>query len=441
MLEKYNESTPRSRGLWKKALRLFPGGVSHNLRTFGLHRIEAYPPFLNRGQGAHVWDVDGNKYIDWWMTHFSIILGHNHKTIREAIQSGLSDGHHLGALNEHQVEFAKKIQEAIPFLHKMRFSVTGSEATMYATRLARAFTQKRLIAKARGGWHGGNDSLTFHLKYPFSDEPSPYGVSFEFNDRESLDILFKKYGDDLAGLIIEPVIGAGGGLAPQSEFLPYVREETEKRGILLIFDEIITGFRLCFGSAGKEVFGVEPDLITLGKIVAGGMPLGVYGGREDVMALAIPGAEQWCWVGGGTFSSHPLSMVAGIATIDTLHSKKSEYSLLNRVGDQFRAELNETFEEKNISILATGEGSIVFLHWLRNQLRDALITPSKIGAAFDQERQDLLQAVLFEHGIFGYHGLGGLCFAHSKQDIEQSREILFNAIAQVQSDNKHTSPL
>jgi glutamate-1-semialdehyde 2,1-aminomutase len=391
---------------------------------------------MSRGQGAHIWDVDGNKYIDWWMTHFSLILGHNHKPIREAIQSCLPNGHHLGALNEYQVKFATKLQEAIPYLHQMRFSVTGSEATMYAMRLARAFTQRRLVAKARGGWHGGNDSLTFHLKYPFSDEPSPNGVSFEFNDRESIDHLFKKQGKDLACVIIEPVIGAGGGLAPQSEFLPYLREETEKRGILLVFDEIITGFRLCYGSAGREVFGVEPDLITMGKIVAGGMPLGVYGGREDVMALAIPGAEKGCWVGGGTFSSHPLSMVAGIATIDSLHSKKREYPRLNRLGNVFRAELNDSFNEKNINILATGEGSIVFLHWLRKQLVDTPITPSKIGAAFDPTQQDYLQAVLFERGVFGYHGLGGLSFAHKKQDIEQTREILFEAITEVQSDKK-----
>lgn len=435
MLKRYKQSTSRSRELWGHALRLFPGGVCHNLRTFGIDRIGAYPPFMKRGEGAQIWDVDGNRYIDWWMTHFSIILGHNHPKIREAIQSQLNKSNHLGALNEVQVDFAQKLKEAIPFLHKMRFSVTGSEATMYAVRLARSFTHKRLIAKARGGWHGGNDTLTYHIKYPFSDEPSYNGVSFEFNNRESLDDMLKKHGKDLAGIIIEPVLGAGGGLPSQPDFLSYVREETENRGILLIFDEIITGFRICFGSAGKEVFGVEPDLITLGKIVAGGMPLGVYGGREDVMAHAIPGTEGGCWVGGGTFSSHPLSMVSGIATLETLYSLKNEYSTLNQLGNQLRDKLNKSFEAENINILATGEGSIVFLHWLKTELGDSLITPSSIGEAFDNYRQDLLQAMLFERGIFGYHGLGGLSFAHTTQDIKRTREALSEAITEVQTYN------
>jgi glutamate-1-semialdehyde 2,1-aminomutase len=390
---------------------------------------------MKRGEGSHLWDVDGNEYIDWWMTHFSIILGHNHPKVREAIQDRISEGLHLGALNQSQIEFGEKLKEAIPFLDKVRFSVTGSEAVMYAVRLARAFTKRRLVAKARGGWHGGNDALLYHIKYPFSNEPIPNGVSFEFNDQQSLDSLLKKNAKDLAAIVIEPVIGAGGALSPEPEFLSYLREETEARGILLVFDEIITGFRLCFGSAGKEVFGVEPDLITMGKIVAGGMPLGVYGGREDIMALAEPGKEGGCWVGGGTFSSHPLSMVSGIATLENLHSLKGEYDALNQRGNQFRESLNHSFETENHPILATGVGSIVFLHWLKEALGDAPITPSKIGEVFDSTRQDLLQATLFEKGIFGYHGLGGLCFAHTEKDIQMSQEVLFEAISEVNTQN------
>jgi glutamate-1-semialdehyde 2,1-aminomutase len=435
MLEKYRRATSKSHQLWNRALQIHPGGVSHNLRTFGLDRIGLYPPFMKRGEGSHLWDVDDNEYIDWWMTHFSILLGHNHPKVREAIQARISEGLHLGALNQAQVEFAEKLKEAIPYLDKVRFSVTGSEAVMYAVRLARAFTKKRLVAKARGGWHGGNDALLYHIKYPFSDEPIPNGVSFEFNDQQSLDSLLKKNAKDLAAIVIEPVIGAGGALSPEPEFLPYLREETETRGILLIFDEIITGFRLCFGSAGKEVFGVEPDLITMGKIVAGGMPLGVYGGREEIMALAEPGKVGGCWVGGGTFSSHPLSMVSGIATLETLHSLKGEYSSLNQRGNRFRDHLNDTFETENHHILATGVGSIVFLHWLKKALADSPITPSKIGEAFDPSRQDLLQAALFEQGIFGYHGLGGLSFAHTDKDIQKSQEALFKAISEVNTHN------
>ncbi|MFX1343405.1 MAG: aspartate aminotransferase family protein [Promethearchaeota archaeon] len=431
MLERYRRATSKSHQLWERALQIHPGGVSHNLRTFGLHRIGLYPPFMKRGEGAHLWDVDDNEYIDWWMTHFSILLGHNHPKVRKAIQERIVEGLHLGTLNQTQVEFAEKLKEAIPYLDKVRFSVTGSEAVMYAVRLARAFTKRRLVAKARGGWHGGNDALLYHIKYPFSDEPVPNGVSFEFNDQQSIDSLLKKYGKNLAAIVIEPVIGAGGALNPEPEFLPYLREETERLGILLIFDEIITGFRLCFGSAGKEVFSVEPDLITLGKIVAGGMPLGVYGGREDIMALAEPGREGGCWVGGGTFSSHPVSMVSGIATLDTLHSLKSEYRTLNQRGNRFRDHLNDTFETENTPLLATGVGSIIFLHWLKGALGDSPITPSKIGEVFDSTRQDFLQAALFEQRIFGYHGLGGISFAHTDMDIQMTQKALFRAIAEV----------
>lgn len=435
MLERYRRTTSKSHELWNRALQIHPGGVSHNLRTFGLHRIDLYPPFMKRGEGAHLWDVDGNEYIDWWMTHFSILLGHNHPKVREAILPTIDEGLHLGALNQAQVEFGEKLKAAIPYLDKVRFSVTGSEAVMYAVRLARAFTNKRLVAKARGGWHGGNDALLYHIKYPFTNEPITNGVSFEFNDQQSIDSLLKKNAKNLAAIVIEPVIGAGGALSPEPEFLPYLREETEARGILLIFDEIITGFRLCYGSAGKEVFGVEPDLITLGKIVAGGMPLGVYGGREEIMALAEPGREGGCWVGGGTFSSHPLSMVSGIATLDTLHSLKGKYDKLNARGNQVRELLNATFETENHPILATGVGSIVFLHWLKETLRDSLITPSRIGEVFDSIRQDLLQAALFEQGIFGYHGLGGLCFAHTDKDIKITQEALFQAISEVNAQS------
>ncbi|MFX1511708.1 MAG: aspartate aminotransferase family protein [Promethearchaeota archaeon] len=431
MLEKYKQVSSRSHELWNRACKLFPGGISHNLRTFGLDRCGAYPPYMKRAEGSHIWDVDNNEYVDWWMTHFSMILGHNHPKIREAIEAQLSNGYHFGALNEPQVIFGEKLREAIPYLEKMRFTTTGSESTTYAVRLARLFTHKRLVAKVRGGWHGGNDSLGYHLMYPFSDEPFFDGATFEFNDRESVDTLLKNHGKELAAIVIEPVLGAGGGLAPKPGFLPYLREETEKRNILLIFDEIVTGFRLCFGSAGKDVFGVEPDLITLGKIAAGGMPLGVYGGREDIMALATPGAEGGRWVGGGTFASHPLSMVAGIATLETLKSLKDEYNTLNRRGDKFREEINDFFNNEKVTVIATGIGSIVFAHWLQKDLGDSLITGGSLGASFDHKRLDMLQGMLIEQGIFGYHGLGAISFMHSDEDLQKTQEAISTVVHKI----------
>ena len=422
MLEKYKQATPKSRTLWSRALKVFAGGVNHNIRTFGMVSPGAYPPYIKRGTGSKIWDVDGNEYVDWWMTHYSHILGHNHPRVRKAIQKQMEDCIHLGALNEPQVIFAEKIQKAIPYLKRMRFCATGSEAAMYAVRLARLFTGKPLVAKARGGWHGGSDALGYHIRFPFSDDPFYDGVSFEFNDRDSVDSLMKKHGKELAAIVVEPVLGAGGGIPPEPDFLPYLREETEARGILLIFDEIITGFRLRYGAAGKDIFKAEPDLLTLGKIAAGGMPLGVYGGREDVMALAAPGAKGGRWVGGGTFSSHPLSMVSGIATLDQLHSLSGDYASLNKQGEDFRERLNQILVNKNVNALATGYGSMLFINCLKHDIGDSTLTGGSIGAEFDKRGQDIFQAMLMEQGVFGYHGLGALSFEHSKQDLERTLE-------------------
>ncbi|MHA2178673.1 MAG: aminotransferase class III-fold pyridoxal phosphate-dependent enzyme, partial [Candidatus Thorarchaeota archaeon] len=269
-------------------------------------------------------------------------------------------------------------------------------------------------------WHGGNDALTYHMSHPYSDDAFYNGVSFDYNDRESFDEMLKNHGKDLAAVIIEPVIGAGGGIPPENDFLAYMREETASRDILLVHDEIITGFRLRFGTAGDKLFGAEPDLLTLGKAAAGGMPLGVYGGREDIMALAIPGAEGGRWVGGGTFSSHPLTMAAGIAVLERLREKKDEYDRLNKMGDSFRERLNELLRDMNAPIISTGYGSINFVSWLTSALDEPLKTPGQLGALFDHKNQDIFQGFLMQEGVFGYHGLGALSFTHTEEDIEKT---------------------
>lgn len=428
MLEEYNARTPKSAALWKRAVKLFPGGVSHNIRTFGMPGCGSYPPYISHGQGGHIWDVDGNEYIDWWMTHYSLILGHNDPNVKEAIRDQLEAGHHFGTPTEAQVRYGERLKEAIPFLERMRFTATGGESTMYAVRLARLFTKRKLVGKSLGGWHGGNDALTYHMSYPYTDAPFYNGVSFDYNNRESFDQMLKQYGKDLAAVIIEPVIGAGGGIPPEGDILSYMREETESRDILLIFDEIITGFRLRYGTAGDGVFGVTPDLVTLGKAAAGGMPLGVYGGREDVMALAAPGAQGGRWVGGGTFSSHPLTMVAGLAVLDRLWEKRDHYDRLNRMGDSFRKRLNDMLQEMNAPLIGTGYGSINFISCLTSARSEPLRTPGQLGALFDHKNQDLFQGYLMQEGIFGYHGLGALSFTHTDEDIERTLHGISNAV-------------
>lgn len=429
MLEEYKKSTPKSERLFDRARHLFPGGISHNLRTFAMDRCGAYPPFMTRGEGSHIWDVDGNQYVDWWMTHYAQILGHNNAIVKTAIEQHLDKGLHLGAVNEHQVALGEMIQSAIPTLSQMRFCSTGSEATMYAVRMARMFTKRKRVAKAWGGWHGGNDSLGYHISHPFTDDPFFDGVTFDFNDRDSVDSMMKKHGADLSAVVVEPVMGAGGGIPPEPGFLPYLREETESRSILLIYDEIVTGFRLRYGSAGKEIYEAEPDLLTLGKIAGGGMHLGVYGGREDIMKLAAPGAPGGRWVGGGTFSSHPLAMVAGVATLKQLQGLKKKYDSLNGLGDDFRDKLNKLFTEENFHAIATGEGSMMFINVLKHPLKDGTHTGSILGEAVDHTQLDRFQGLLMERGVFGYHGLGGMSFAHSKEDLEKTYEVIADAVS------------
>ncbi len=431
MLEDYNSRTKKSEALWKRAVTLFPGGVSHNIRDFGMPSCNSYPPYISHGQGGHIWDVDGNEYIDRWITHYSLILGHNDSVVKKAISDQLEGGHHFGIPNELQVKYGEKLKEAVPLLEKMRFTATGSESTMYAVRLARLFTKRKLIGKTLGGWHGGNDALTYHMSHPYSDDPFYNGVSFDYNDRESLNEMLKKHGKNLAGIIVEPVIGAGGGIPPEDDFLVYLREETASRDILLIFDEIITGFRLRYGTAGDKLFGAEPDLLTLGKAAAGGMPLGVYGGREDVMALAADGAKGGRWVGGGTFSSHPLTMVAGLAVLERLREKKDEYERLNKMGDSFRDRLNNMLQDTKAPLIGTGYGSINFVSHLTSVLDEPLKTPGQLGSLFDHDKQDLFQGFLMQEGVFGYHGLGALSFTHTEEDVEKTLTGISNAVRNI----------
>ncbi|MGY5859391.1 MAG: aminotransferase class III-fold pyridoxal phosphate-dependent enzyme [Candidatus Thorarchaeota archaeon] len=433
MLEDYNSRTPKSANLWKKALTLFPGGVSHNIRNFGMPGCGSYPPYVSHGKGGHIWDIDGNEYIDWWITHYSLILGHDDPVVKQSIINEIEGGHHFGIPNEPQVRYGEKLKATVPLLKKMRFTATGAESTQYAVRLARLFTKRKLIGKTLGGWHGGNDALTFHMSHPYSDDAFYNGVSFDYNDRDSLDEMLKNHGKDLAAIIVEPVIGAGGGIPPLDDFLVYLREETESRDILLIHDEIITGFRLRYGTAGDKLFGSEPDLLTLGKAAAGGMPLGVYGGREDIMALAIPGAKGGRWVGGGTFSSHPLTMAAGIAVLERLHEKRNEYDRLNKMGDSFRVRLNEMLQEMNAPLIGTGHGSINFVSCLTSPLENPLRTPGQLGALFDHRQQDIFQGYLMQEGIFGYHGLGALSFTHTEDDIEKTLEGISRSIQKMNS--------
>jgi glutamate-1-semialdehyde 2,1-aminomutase len=403
-LNNFLSKRPRSHLLWKKSVNVLPGGISHNIRNLGLPSIDAFPVFIQSAHDAYLVDVDDIKYLDFWNGHYAMILGHRHPAIKRVLQAQIDDGWHFGTVTENQQKLAEKlIGDNRRGIEKVRFCTSGTEATMYATRLARAFTGKRLIAKAKMGWHGANDTLFYDVRYPFTGQESPGILSNE----EAVN--------DLAAIVIEPVLGGGGGFPVDKDFLKMLREITEEKGIILIFDEVITGYRFSYGLYQNQL-NIIPDLTTMGKIIGGGMPVGALGGREEIIEQANPELQNRVWIGGGTFSGNPLSMAAGLKTLEILNNSSSEYQRINKMGSTLHRQLNTYFKDEKLNLIATGYKSIVFLHVLFKLVENP--SPNDIVAFTDKKREALTHLALLNRNVTSQHGLGVLSFAHSKEQIQ-----------------------
>ena len=427
-LKQYIENRPKSKKEWEKANKVLPGGISHNIRTFGLNQIGAFPPIIKSAKGAYLTDLDNNKYIDCWMGHFAMIIGHNNSEVQKAVRQQLEQGWHLGVLTDLQIKLAEMIINDNPGIEKLRFCTSGTEATMYATRLARAYTKRNLIAKALLGWHGANDTLYYGVGTLNKDIippglPSPSEariLTFEINTEEIFDLI-ANHSKDLAAVILEPILGGGGGFRANLEFLKRLREETEKRGILLIFDEVITGYR--FGnSLFQNELKIIPDLTTMGKIIGGGLPIGAIGGRKDIIERSSPLSKNQILIGGGTFSGYPLSMSAGIKTLEILRRSERQYKRINELGTNLKISLNRFFQESKSSLVATGHKSIIMLHALTKfienpNMREIIENSSKL-------REALLHLSLLNRNILGLHGLGSLSMAHTNIEVQKIQETL-----------------
>ncbi len=313
----------KSRSAFARACRVIPGGVNSPARAFGA--VGGEPLFIERGEGQYLVDIDGNRLIDYvgsWGPH---ILGHGHSSVTTAIQQALARGTSFGAPTEAETELAEMIAEAVPSIEKVRMVNSGTEATMSAIRLARGFTGRDVIVKFAGCYHGHVDSMLVEagsgaLTHGVPSSPGiPSGctadtLSLRFNDADQLADTLNQRGDDIAAVILEPVVGNMGCVPPQPGFLEACRELCTKHGALLIFDEVMTGFRVAYGGAQSR-YGVTPDLTTLGKIVGGGLPVGAYGGRADVMDAISPVGPVYQ---AGTLSGNPLATASGLATLRTL---------------------------------------------------------------------------------------------------------------------------
>jgi len=317
-----------SRKLQKRAEQVIPGGVNSPVRAFG--SVGGDPPFIVRGQGSHLWDADENKYIDYVGSWGPLILGHAAPGIPEAISAAAKHGTSFGASTAAEADLAEIVISAFPHVEKIRFVSSGTEATMSAIRLARAYTNRKYIVKFEGCYHGHADALLVKagsgvatLGIPGSagvpEEFTQLTLALPFNDVNALEAAFKKFPQQIACVIVEPVVGNMGCVPPNPMYLDALREITDRDKCVLIFDEVMTGFRLAFGGA-QERYGILPDLTTFGKIIGGGLPVGAYGGPVEIMNMVAPLGPVYQ---AGTLSGNPLAMAAGIATLRYLRSNKS----------------------------------------------------------------------------------------------------------------------
>jgi len=359
---RYRNAFPRFAHLYEQAKNLFPSGVTHDGRY-----AQPFPMYIDRAQGSRKWDRDGNEYVDYWMGHGSLILGHSHPVVVEAVQDQMARGTHYGACHELEIMWAQHVIDLVPTAERVRFTSSGTEATLMALRLARAFTGKDKIVKFEGHFHGWHDNVAIGIQPPHAVPMSPgilKGVLDSVllcppNDAKTLEKILKE-NPDIASVIIEPTGGSFGMIPSREGFLQDVRDLTEKYGVLLIFDEVITGFRCAPGGA-QEYYDVMPDLTTLAKILGGGLPAGCVTGRKDIMdILSHRDDPHWNRHGKmthhGTFNANPLAASAGIAALQLIRDG-DVIPTANEMGRRVRAEMNRVIDECDVNWCAYGQFS------------------------------------------------------------------------------------
>ena len=416
MFDSYTSKTQKSKKLYERAKSVLPAGVSYAIRHF-----EPYPFYTARSKGSKLFDVDGNEYVDFWLGHTALILGHSPPIVVEAVKKQLENGTHYGTSHQLEIKLAEQIVKIVASAEMVRFTNSGTEANMYATRLARAYTGRSKIAKFEGGWHGGYDALHTGVKYPFNI-PESAGLTagalqdtivLPFNDLEGVSERLKN--KEVASITIEPVLGAGGGIPAEKEFLKGLRELCNERGILLIFDEVITGFRLAPGG-GQQYYGVTPDITVFGKILGGGFPIGAFCGRREIMERidTLVYRRPYYSFHGGTFAANPISMTAGLATLKVLEDGQL-INKLNNVGGKIRENLKEIFEANEMKVQVTGAGSLFNTHFTKEEVKD-----TRAASKADKKKQVDYHLNLIANGVFllPTH-TGALSTVHSETDIKK----------------------
>jgi glutamate-1-semialdehyde 2,1-aminomutase len=413
----------RSRQLQQRAEKLFPGGVNSPVRAF--RAVGGDPPFIVKGRGSRMWDADGNEYIDYVGSWGPLILGHSAPEVVEAIERANRDGASFGASTPREADLAEAVLEAFPAMEKLRFVSSGTEATMSAIRLARAVTGRKYVIKFEGCYHGHTDALlvkagsgvaTFGIpgSAGVPEEFVQFTLALPYNNIDQVNDAFKRLKGEIACVIVEPVVGNMGCVPPASQFLDGLRYLTSREDALLIFDEVMTGFRVAFGGA-QELYGTRPDLTTLGKIIGGGLPVGAYGGPAEFMDQVAPLGPVYQ---AGTLSGNPLAMAAGLATIGHLRDNLELYGRLDRAAATLVDMVSDAAHQAGVAVTANRVGSM--FTWF---FTDEPVTDWDSAAKSDTALFGKFHRAMLEEGIWlppSQFEAAFLSAAHSMDDISQT---------------------
>ncbi len=418
------KTTKKSQEIFAAAQNLMPGGVSSPVRAF--KSVGGQPIVFDRVKGAYIWDVDGNQYIDYVNTWGPAICGHAHPEVIAALQQALEKGTSFGAPSIQENILAQMVIDAVPSIEMVRFVNSGTEACMAVLRLMRAFTGRDKVIKFEGCYHGHADMFLVKAgsgvaTLGLPDSPgvpksaTSNTLTAPLNDLEAVKTLFEQNRDQIAGVILEPVVGNAGFIPPDAGFLEGLRELTHEHGALLVFDEVMTGFRVAYGGA-QEKFGVTPDLTTLGKIIGGGLPVGAYGGRRDIMSMVAPAGPMYQ---AGTLSGNPLAMTAGIKTLELLQ-RPGTYEYLDRITKKLADGLLEIAQQTGHAACGGHIGGMFGLFF----------TSGPVHNYEDAKKSDLAKFARFhrgmlERGIYlapSQFEAGFTCLAHTEEDIDRTLE-------------------
>ena len=402
---------------------MIPGGVNSPVRAF--RAVGCDPPFIIRGQGSRIWDADGNEYIDYVGSWGPLVLGHAAPAVVEAVIAAARNGTSFGASTPAEAELAEVVLSAFPAMEKVRFVSSGTEATMSAIRLARAYTRRKYIVKFEGCYHGHADALLVKagsgvatLGIPGSagvpEEFIQFTLALPYNNADAVDQAFKKFPGQIACVIVEPVVGNMGCVPPATGFLDALRYITSRDNALLIFDEVMTGFRLAFGGA-QEVYGTAPDLTTLGKIIGGGLPVGAYAGPAEIMDLVAPLGPMYQ---AGTLSGNPLAMAAGLATLTYLRDNREVYGRMERTAATLVTMVANAAKDAGVPLTLNRVGSMFTWFFAADPVADW-----ETAARCDTEAFGRFYRAMLDGGVYlppSQFEAAFLGTAHTEEDVRQT---------------------